>query len=252
MENLRYHIQLPMTDPHQLAQDEAYFFLNLNGEKKKIRFHDYADLYAYKGLYEQLFYERLKCASPKKVTSILKKSIDYSKGIFSELRVLDVGAGNGIMGEELFNEGVARVVGVDILQEAHKALLRDRAGIYDEYYVMDLTAISEQQKSLLQQWQFNCMTCVAALGFGDIPTQAFINAFNVIEIGGWIAINIKETFLDKTDNSGFSLLIKEMIVNQVIDIYHLEKYRHRISIDGRPLFYYALVARKEQDWNWIL
>jgi hypothetical protein len=30
-------------------------------------------------------------------------------------------------------------------------------------------------------------------------------------------------------------------------VHHLERYRHRISTDGRPLFYYALVGRKRSD-----
>jgi predicted TPR repeat methyltransferase len=248
MNRQRYNLQLPITELHQLAQNEAFFYLNLGSEKIKIRFHDYADLYKHPNLYEQLYYERLKCNSPAVVTSILKNTIDKGKETFSELRVLDVGAGNGMMGEELFNLGVARVVGVDIIEEARQAALRDRPGIYDEYYITDLTQMTEDDKTTFQQWQFNCMTCVAALGFGDIPSTAFITAFNLVENGGWIAINIKETFLDKTDDSGFSLLIKEMIMNQIIDIHHLERYRHRISIDGRPLFYYALIARKESNW----
>jgi hypothetical protein len=33
----------------------------------------------------------------------------------------------------------------------------------------------------------------------------------------------------------------------VLEVHHLERYRHRISIDGRPLFYYALVDKKESD-----
>jgi hypothetical protein len=36
-------------------------------------------------------------------------------------------------------------------------------------------------------------------------------------------------------------------VSDVLEVHHLERYRHRISIDGRPLFYYALVGRKESD-----
>lgn len=92
------------------------------------------------------------------------------------------------------------------------------------------------------------MVCVAALGFNDIPIEAFVNAFNLIEDNGWIAFNIKETFFDKTDESGFSRLIKDMIFEQAIDIHHIERYRHRLSIEGSPLYYFTIVGRKQSRW----
>ena len=33
------------------------------------------------------------------------------------------------------------------------------------------------------------MVTVTALGFGDIPTRAFIEAFNIIKNEGWVAFN---------------------------------------------------------------
>jgi len=32
-----------------------------------------------------------------------------------------------------------------------------------------------------------------------------------------------------------------------LEVHHLERYKHRISIDGRPLFYYVVVGKKEFD-----
>ena len=88
------------------------------------------------------------------------------------------------------------------------------------------------------------MVTVAALGFGDIPTKAFVNAFNIIKNEGWVAFNVKDTFLDKTDETGFSKLIRELIFSKYLDIYHIERYRHRLSIDGEPLHYFAVAGRK--------
>ena len=62
-----------------------------------------------------LFYERLKCTSPKKVSELLQDSLTSEWVSPTELRVLDLGAGNGMMGERLRNLGVARIVGADIL-----------------------------------------------------------------------------------------------------------------------------------------
>ena len=38
------------------------------------------------------------------------------------------------------------------------------------------------------------MVTVAALGFGDIPTRAFIEAFNIIKAKGWIALLTSQDF----------------------------------------------------------
>jgi len=71
---------------------------------------------------------RLKCSLPSKVAEILKKAMDANGWNLTESRVLDLGAGNGIMGEVLKKHGVARLIGVDIIAEAKEAVIRDRPG----------------------------------------------------------------------------------------------------------------------------
>lgn len=243
----RHWIKFPPVAGHDFSQSEAYFYLVNDNTEEKIRFHDYNRIYENPGLYEQIFYERLKCTSPVKVGQILASALDTGGENFSELRVLDLGAGNGIMGDVLKNYGVARLIGVDIIEQAKAAADRDRPGVYDEYYVSDFTELSGEERSRLEGWRFNCLTSVAALGFGDIPPRAFFEAMSLVRVGGWIAFNIKETFLDNSDDSGFSRFIRELILSEYIDIFHLERYRHRYSMEGVPLYYYALVARKMFD-----
>jgi hypothetical protein len=43
------------------------------------------------------------------------------------------------------------------------------------------------------------------------------------------------------------MLLKHLLVSDTLQVHHLERYRHRISIDGRALFYYVLVGRKASD-----
>ncbi|MBU4462899.1 MAG: methyltransferase, partial [Proteobacteria bacterium] len=124
---------------------------------------------------------------------------------------------------------------------------RDRPMIYDAYYVADFCNLTAEQKEDLQGWSFNCLTTVAALGFGDIPAKAFIEAFNILQSKGWIAFNVKETFLDKSDTTGFSIAIRELIFSEYLDVYYLERYRHRLSMEGQPLYYFAIAGRKNAD-----
>lgn len=243
----RHRIQFPKPESSNLNQDESWFYLQEGDKQRKIRFHDYDKIYDVPGLYEQIFYDRLKCTSPEKVASILESALKQTEFNISELRVLDFGAGNGMMGEALKNHGVSRLIGVDIISNAYEATVRDRPGLYDAYYVKDFTDLSDTVKEDIASWQCDCMVTVAALGFGDIPTKAFIEAFNITKTEGWIAFNIKETFFDVNDKSGFSKLIRELIFSKYLDVYHIERYRHRLSIEGEPLYYFAIAGRKNAD-----
>ena len=244
----KYRIKFPKTKTNNLEQDEEFFFLiEPDVQKRKILFHEYGDIYKIQGLYEHLFYERLKCNSPAKVSEALRYSMSQVHEHLTELRVLDLGAGNGMMGEKLRKHGVSRLVGADIIPEAKEATDRDRPMIYDAYYIEDFCNLTVEKRNDLQEWSFNCLTTVAALGFGDIPAKAFIEAFNILQSEGWIAFNIKETFLDKSDESGFSVAIRELIFSEYLDVYYLERYQHRLSMEGLPLYYFAIAGRKNSD-----
>jgi hypothetical protein len=91
------------------------------------------------------------------------------------------------------------------------------------------------------------LVSVAALGFGDIPAKAFLKAFDMIETPGWLGFNIKEDFLDDTNDTGFSRLIKQLNREGIMQIYAYRRYQHRLSITGEPLYYVAMVGRKLKD-----
>ena len=60
-----------------------------------------------------------------------------------------------------------------------------------------MTQLSPEQRRDLMRHDFDLMTCVAALGFGDIPPLAFAEAFNLVGSPGWIAFNIRDRFLEE-------------------------------------------------------
>jgi hypothetical protein len=115
--------------------------------------------------------------------------------------------------------------------------------VYDDYVVADFTKLTREQWADLNDWNFDCLTSVAALGFGDIPPSAFFEALKLVATNGWVAFNIKETFLDHSDNTGFSRFVRELIFSEYLDIYQLERYTHRLSMEGVRLNYYALIGR---------
>jgi hypothetical protein len=93
----------------------------------------------------------------------------------------------------------------------------------------------------------NCLTSVAALGFGDIPPSGFANTFNYIARGGLIAFNLRDRFLKESDRSGYRALIDRMISDSVVRPLAKRRYRHRFSTAGEPLYYVAVVAEKLGD-----
>ena len=103
--------------------------------------------------------------------------------------------------------------------------------------------LTSNEKLDLADWNFNCLTSVAALGFGDIPPSAFFEGLRLVAKDGWVAFNIKETFLDRSDKTGFSRFIRELIFSEYLNVYQLERYTHRYSMEGVGLKYYALVGR---------
>jgi len=230
-----------------LDQDREFCILRDGSCERKIRFHDYHEIYQVEGLYEHLFYEVLKCNSPATVCGGLMDVIKDTDISPEDLRVLDVGAGNGMVGEELMNLGAEAVIGIDIIPEARDAQLRDRPDIYEDYLVQDLTSLGDGVRKELMAHNLNCMTTVAALGFGDIPPAAFSEGFNLIEEGGVVAFNIRDKFIESNDSSGFSELIGAMEGESILDVRVQERYRHRLDIDGNPLHYYVVAGVKNGD-----
>lgn len=243
-------IRLPAQVENQdqgLEQDQEWCEVVIAGETRRVRFHDYDRIYQVPGLYEKIFYEELQCCSPSRVVGLLNEVLEDFNEDPESLRVLDVGAGNGMVGEELQACGAEQIVGVDIIEEAKDAAERDRPEVYDDYLVADLTDLSEQVEEALRKPRFNCLTTVAALGFGDIPAAAFLKAFDLCETPGWLAFNIKEDFLRDEDQSGLGAVIQQLSRDEVIQIQAYRRYQHRLSIDGEPLHYVAMVARKLRD-----
>lgn len=228
-------------------QDEEWCEVHVDGEVRRIRFHDYAEVYSIPGLYEQIFYEKLECDSPRTVCSLLDRALRDGDVAPGDLSVLDVGAGNGMVGEELAQLGAGTIVGVDIIEEAAAAAERDRPGVYDDYKVIDLTDPPADDHRDLREHGFNCLTTVAALGFGDIPPEAFATAYDLVEDGGWIAFNIKEDFVDEANPSGFSRMIRGGLADGALELAADHTYQHRLAVAGDPIHYVAMVARKRGD-----
>jgi SAM-dependent methyltransferase len=237
-------VHLPRAGAFGLDQDEEFFEVEEDGERRRIRCHDYGEIYSVPGLYERIFTDVLSCRSPEVVVNLLEETLVREDRDPKQLRVFDLGAGNGMVAEELDGIGADSIVGVDLLEEAKEAAERDRPGLYDAYHAIDLTELDNGIRCELESRDFNCLTCVAALGFGDIPAAAFRAAYDLVAPSGWVAFNIRDQFLDNGDASGFARLLDSMLESGELKEHTRHRYQHRVSVNGDPLHYIALVAQK--------
>jgi predicted TPR repeat methyltransferase len=157
---------------------------------------------------------------------------------------LDIGAGNGMVGEELVKRGIRSAVAVDIIDEAAAAAARDRPDVYDDYHVADLTDLPGDVRDSIAERRLSCLTTAAALGFGDIPPLAFAHACDLVVDGAWIAFTIKDRFLDDEGESPFAALVGRLEQSGSLEVVARRRYRHRLAVDGSELYYVAVIARK--------
>lgn len=245
-----YEIHLP--GGQEVAQSEESFEVTLDGERRRMLIHDYEEVFSHPGLYEQLLIEELHLSSHEVLAAVLTTLVRSEGEDPAELVVLDVAAGTGLLGVELAERGVRSLVGVDIIAEAAEAARRDRPGLYEDYLVVDMADLPPDERRRLEERGFNCFTVVAALSFDEVPPRAFAQAWNVVEDGAWIAFNVKQEVLAE-DFEGIGALVNRMADEGVLDRRARIHYRHRLSVQGDPLYYIALVGRKTADLplDWI-
>jgi SAM-dependent methyltransferase len=240
-------LRLPDEASATASQDEEWCEVEFDGTSRRLRFHDYSEIYSIPGLYERLIYERLGCQSPRVIAGLLRQELESRDADPSGLRVLDLGAGNGIVAEELADIGVEHFVGVDIIPEAAQAAERDRPRLYEEYVVADMLDPSSGASERLQRQGLNALTCVAALGFGDIPPEVFCEALRQVQTPALVAYTIKDAFLGEKDESGFSELVERLERDGSLVTLTKERYQHRLNWAGEPLHYVAVLAEKRAE-----
>lgn len=275
-------VEFALPPAESLSQDEEWVVVKTTGAPgkdgawRRIRLHDYHEVFRIPGLYEKWVYQTLRCQSPQRIADLMARCLLREGASASDCVVLDLGAGNGCVAAELRDIGIERFVGVDLIEEAKAAAERDRPGLYNDYVVCDLTALSKVDRARLTSHTFNTLVCVAALGFGDIPPRAFATAYNLITDGGWVAFNIKTEFLapdlslrepppanespngtaretaPRGEPSPFAILIERMMREGVLESMVQENYPHRLNPSGEELEYTAIIGRKlrniPEDW----
>lgn len=206
-----------------------------------------------------IFHKHLQCRSPPELVSLLAACVGSHPAFAHETRLdfLDVGAGNGIVGAEVraqLARRVNRLVGTDILPEAHEAAMRDRPNVFDQYVVADL--LDERQAEFFGKKQFDVMITCAALGPGwnDMPVQALLTALATVKDGGLVAITVNVCWLGKADETPwgqFIAMLDGKNINAWKSLKELQRkrYKHRLDVRGKWIWYMAVIFEKSESFD---
>ena len=236
---MTYHVRFP---PPGSVGDE-WFLVDDDEGSHKVHLFDYDAIYARPGLYEQVLEQRLGCRSPELMVVWLAEAVTAAGGSMRELRVLDLGAGNGGVGGHLARHHVERVIGVDVTKGAKRAATRDRPGVYDDYLVVDPSAAPAATWERLTPLAPNSLVTVAALGPGHLPAAQLADYLDQLPPGAWVAFNLRHDFLTADDEQGFAVLTDNLVGAGRLELHLVRRYLHRRSIHGADLHYLAVIGR---------
>ncbi len=228
--------------PGRSQTEEALAVSYADGGTDRMRLHEYERVYAIPGLYEEVVQRRLECESPAKIAETLLGAVAEQGGAAADLRVFDLGAGNGVVAEELAGHGVATFVGLDNIAEARDAAERDRPGLYAEYLVGDL-AEHPRVPEVAGEHGLNALVAVGALGLGHITAASFDAAWRRFPAGSWLAVTVPEQLVDPGTSDFGDYLEAEANAGR-LSVLTRERYRHRLLMDGSAVHYVAIVGRK--------
>lgn len=236
-----YSVELEAV-PGRGQSEEVLVVTHAGGRSDRMRLHEYDRVYSVPGLYEEVVQHRLECASPATIASSVVDAAVEGGGAAVGLRVLDLGAGNGVVAEELRRLGVATVVGLDDAAGARDAAERDRPGLYAEYLVGDL-ADHPRVPEVIAEHRLNCLVAVGALGLGHIGAASFHAAWRRFPAGSWLGVTVPEHLVDPGTGDFGDYLEAETSAGRLL-VRSQERYRHRLLMDGSAVFYVAIVGRR--------
>jgi len=241
-----FQIRLP-DDIETLPINEEYFFITQNGQERRLRLHNYNEVYSIPGLYEYIALEILKYRSPEIMSSLLVEKMTEIGLPIEELKILELGAGSGLFGKALAKLGVTSIIGIDIVPEAKIATERECQGVYQDYFIEDLTQLSESTKNKLKEQKLNCLVCCSALSSDHIPVEAFQVALSLIQDGGWILFNVaKSSYENPSNSSKFIKFYHQASAEGTLKLNYSYSYIHRHFFNGQSLEYIAILTQKPE------
>ncbi len=235
-----YEVEL---QPGRDQTEESLVVRHADGTTDRFRLHEYERVYAIPGLYEEVVQRRLLSASATILAERLVACAADAGTAAGDLAVFDLGAGNGVSGEELRARGVRVLVASDSIAAARDAAQRDRPGLYAEYLVGDTDDLP-QVEGLIREHRLNALVAAGALGLGHISADSFHRLWSAFPPGSWFSVSLHEDLAAPGGSDFGDYLVGFEERADGGDILVREPFRHRLTMAGEPITYVAIVARK--------
>jgi hypothetical protein len=237
---MNYEVEL---QPGRDQTQEALVVRHADGTTDAFRLHEYDRVYAVPGLYEEVVQERLESASARILAQRLVACAAGTGVAAGDLAVFDLGAGNGVSGEELRARGVGALVASDCSPAARDAARRDRPGLYAAYLVGDTDDLP-QARDVVREHRLNALVCAGALGLGHISAESFHRLWCAFGPGSWFSVSLHEDLAEPGGSDFGDYLAGFEAREDGGEIVISERFRHRLTMAGEPITYVAVVARK--------
>lgn len=212
--------------------------------EETVPLHDYPRLYAVPGLYEHVVQELLGCRSPQVAADGLARALERLGLDPADVPFLDLGAGTGLVGELMRGLGATTVIGVDALDAARDACLRDRPGVYRDYLVGDLAHPRPGLLERLRSYHPGGLISAGALGGNHAPAEALVNALALLPAGAPVVFTIDERWPQTDGPGGFRTAIDGLLGCGQLQLLERSRFQHRRSTAGTPIHYEMFIAAK--------
>ncbi|XP_006817091.1 methyltransferase-like protein 27 [Saccoglossus kowalevskii] len=133
-------------------------------------------------------------------------------------RILDCGAGTGLVGEELHRHGYNNVDGIDISEGSLK-VARDK-GVYNKLICSGLSA---EPIDGVQKDSYDAAVSSGCFIETHLDDRIFTELTRIIKPGGFICVLVHEKNLDTVEGDTFKYLIEKKAL-EVIDKYYVKNY----------------------------
>jgi hypothetical protein len=231
--------------PH--ADGEFIALRSAGSEEEIVHLHDYERIYRVPWLYEHIVQGLLRCRSPQTAIGGLAHAMTGLGIDPTEVVLLDLGAGTGLVGELARELGIRTVIGIDSLPAARTACLRDRPGVYDDYLVGELAAPSPELLAGLRRHRPTALVSAGAFGGTHAPPAALRGALALLPVGAPLAFTIDERWMNSDGPGAFRSAVTELLRSSQLRLLERSRFQHRISTAGRPIHYELIVAAKSSE-----
>jgi hypothetical protein len=224
------------------AAGEYIALTDASSDEEIIHLHDYERLYRVPGLYEHVVQELLACRSPQVAADALVDALAEVGRDPSEVVLLDLGTGTGIVGELASAIGISTIIGIDTLDAARAACLRDRPGVYSDYLVGDLASPPPGLLKTLERHRPTALISAGALGGTHATGAALVNALGLLPMGSPVVFTIDERWTRTDAPGGFRTPLAGLLASHQLRLLHRSRFQHRLSTNGNPIDYELIVA----------